>query len=218
MYLKKSRGESHLTQTYAATGGACAARLLYNTNAHLLDDLEPWATHDQIIDYTHPLDPWGSAMLGVDNGQVCFWGTPGLHAADAAHKYCSRVWGLTGPTLIAAQGGIFIPGGASSSDALNFKRCRYFTHDPEASLLALEQPGVVFANGTTDGGCRPVPVIPQGDTSSSGCPTGRWSADEVTLLVGLVVAIVLAVCCPVVCVCVYCYRRRKRKLKVVDHA
>jgi hypothetical protein len=49
MYLKKSRGESHLTQTYAATGGACAARLLYNTNAHLLDDLEPWATHDQII-------------------------------------------------------------------------------------------------------------------------------------------------------------------------
>ena len=47
--------------------------------------------------------------------------------------------------------------------------------------------GVVNEDGSTDGGCRDVPIITTGDTSSEVCPTGKWGGDEklaVTLLVG----------------------------------
>ena len=70
-------------------------------------------SEDQITDYTHPIDPWGSATLGVDNGKVCFWGATDLALANSsAREYCGRVYGYTGPTLIAAQAGVFLPGGA----------------------------------------------------------------------------------------------------------
>ena len=178
-----------------------AARLAVNTNANILDDVDPTTEHPQITDYTHPIDPWGSAMLGVDNGKVCFWGATDLSFANSsAREYCGRVYGYTGPTLIAAQAGVFLPGGAdenagldarrrrirmpqttrpASTDSVHphasvhqhalclarravacrppasrhsiaapvphpqFRRCRYFTHDAEATLLALEKPGPI---------------------------------------------------------------------------
>ena len=193
-----------------------------NTDANILDDVDPTTEHPQITDYTHPIDPWGSATLGVDNGKVCFWGATDLADANSsAREYCGRVYGYTGPTLIAAQAGVFLPGGADKSAGLDarrrptcacprpslvqlahnpntnltvqphtlqctistlehalrlahiasqiattpasrhstatwlascthilyaccatqFRRCRYFTHDAEATLLALEKPG-----------------------------------------------------------------------------
>ena len=191
-----------------------------NTDANILDDVDPTTEHPQITDYTHPIDPWGSATLGVDNGKVCFWGATDLALANSsAREYCGRVYGYTGPTLIAAQAGVFLPGGADKSAGLDarrrptcacprpslvqlarnpnttlstrtlcsalsvhtractpprthslsnshnarqsplnrhaascthilyaccatqFRRCRYFTHDAEATLLALEKPG-----------------------------------------------------------------------------
>lgn len=128
MYLIKSRGATYTTQTYAAAGGACAARLMYNSNADILADVDPMVAHANIIDYTHPLDPWGNLMLGVDNGGgVCFWGNAGLQAGDSALEYCGRVYGYTGPTLIAAQGEHLLPGGADANVALDFKRYRYIT-------------------------------------------------------------------------------------------
>ena len=47
--------------------------------------------------------------------------------------------------------------------------------------------GVVNEDGSTDGGCRDVPIITTGATSSEGCPTGKWWGDEklaLALLVG----------------------------------
>ena len=212
MYLTKSRGASYTTQTYAATGGACAARLMYNSDADILADVDPTVAHASIVDYTHPLDPYGNTMLGVDNGSsVCFWGNAGLQVADSALEYCSRVYGYTGPTLLAAQGGVFLPGGADSDVALDFKRCRYFTHDAEATLLALQQPGVVLADGTTDGGCRATPVIAADDTSSTGCPTGEWSDDEKWLLIGLVIGLVTLGCCCCAALCYYIFKKMKKK-------
>eukprot|EP00964_Phaeocystis_antarctica_P050713 scaffold29523_cov69-Phaeocystis_antarctica.AAC.2 len=100
-----------------------AARLAVNTNANILDDVDPTTEHPQITDYTHPIDPWGSAMLGVDNGKVCFWGATDLAFANSsAREYCGRVYGYTGPTLIAAQAGVFLPGGADENAGLDARR------------------------------------------------------------------------------------------------
>ena len=100
-----------------------AARLAVNTNANILDDVDPATEHPQITDYTHPIDPWGSATLGVDNGKVCFWGATDLSFANSsAREYCGRVYGYTGPTLIAAQSGVFLPGGADENAGLDARR------------------------------------------------------------------------------------------------
>ena len=215
MYLTKSRGATFTTQTYAATGGACAARLMYNSDADILADVDPTVAHANIVDYTHPLDPWGNTVLGVDNGgSVCFWGNAGLQAADSALEYCSRVYGYTGPTLIAAQGGVYLPGGADSDVGLNFRRCRYFTHDAEATLLALQQSGVVDADGTTDGGCRATPLIAAADTSSTGCPTGEWSDDEEWLLIGLVVGLTTPGCCCCAALIYLIVKKMKKKKSI----
>ena len=100
-----------------------AASLAVNTNANILDDVDPATEHPQITDYTHPIDPWGSATLGVDNGKVCFWGATDLSFANSsAREYCGRVYGYTGPTLIAAQAGVFLPGGADNNAGLDARR------------------------------------------------------------------------------------------------
>ena len=35
------------------------SRLMWNSNGHLLADVDPWLEYPNIIEYTHPLDPWG---------------------------------------------------------------------------------------------------------------------------------------------------------------
>ena len=103
-----------------------------STDANILDDVDPTTEHPQITDYTHPIDPWGSATLGVDNGKVCFWGATDLALANSsAREYCGRVYGYTGPTLIAAQAGVFLPGGADESAGLDARR------RPRPSLVQL---------------------------------------------------------------------------------
>ena len=103
-----------------------------STDANILDDVDPTTEHPQITDYTHPIDPWGSATLGVDNGKVCFWGATDLADANSsAREYCGRVYGYTGPTLIAAQAGVFLPGGADESAGLDARR------RPRPSLVQL---------------------------------------------------------------------------------
>lgn len=220
MYVARSRGTKYTTITFASTGGACAARLMYNTDANILNDVDPSVQHSQITDYTHPLDPWGNAILGVDNGRVCLWGSTDLSFTNSsAREYCGRVYGYSGPTLIAAQGGAYFPGGADSTAGLDFRRCRYFTHDAEATLLALQQPGVVNSDGTTDGGCRDVPVIPTGDTSSEGCPTGSLSTDEKVFISAVVIAAVVSAiclcCCCMAAVYFFCVHK-KRQVKKTD--
>ncbi|KAL7568048.1 hypothetical protein ACA910_020768 [Epithemia clementina (nom. ined.)] len=69
--------ENHSTITFGASGSACLARQLwYQNNAALLTSVNPFLPQNQLTDYVHPLDPWGNALLGRDNGgHVCFWGS-----------------------------------------------------------------------------------------------------------------------------------------------
>ena len=126
-------------------------------DANLLADLDPFVAHNQITDYTHPLDPWGNSMLGVDSGgQQCFWGNTALQNNDAISRTCGRVYGYGGPELILDDQGV--PGFSVPDRAINFQACRYLTHDPDVGVRDLSQPGVVLADGTTDGGCHAVPA------------------------------------------------------------
>ena len=184
MYLYQTTGIAHPTVTFAATGSACAARLLFDTNADLLDDVDPFIKHDNMVEYVHPLDPWGNSMLGVDNGdQICFIGNKQLEAVEkdpsirdkyGAYSYCSMVYGWPGPSIIAAQAGV-----SSSSIAQelrkDFQRCRYFTHMAESILLRLDD--VLLEDGATDGGCHKLPTIPRNDPEQL-CPVGSISRAE----------------------------------------
>ena len=65
MYLQKEYGIQVPTVSFAATGAACMARQLFDTSGNLLQDVNPFAAHDQIVEYVRPLDPWGNSMLGL---------------------------------------------------------------------------------------------------------------------------------------------------------
>ncbi|KAG7362771.1 hypothetical protein IV203_026131 [Nitzschia inconspicua] len=192
MYLYKTTGISHPTVTFAATGGACASRLLFYSNADLLNDVDPFVRHENMVEYVHPLDPWGNSMLGMDNGdQVCHWGKLDAQAAensgrsvqlgvnDGAYYYCSKVYGWPWPYIIAAQSGLSRDNELRS----DFQRCRYFTHMAESILFGLERN--LLEDGTTDGGCYKLPEITQTDPDQR-CPTGRLSRDEDHAVEGLV--------------------------------
>jgi len=74
--------------------------------------------------------------------------------------------------------------------------------------------GVVNEDGTTDGGCRDVPIIAADDTGSEGCPTGKWAQDEklaLALLVSIVVVGVLLLCCCAAGLVAYFCKHKKHK-------
>lgn len=223
MYLRKKTGISHPAITFAATGSSCAARMLYNSENGILDDVDPFVPHPDMTDYVHPLDPWGHTMLGLDNGgKVCFWGTSALkraeeegpEATDGAYKYCSRVYGYSAPAIILARVGMSLPlGGGNVHDAerLNkdFRRCRYFTHMAETTLLTLQADGILDDNGIPDGGCRDLPTVPKDDPAGL-CPTGFMASDEKEVAVGAAIVVVIALILFVsglCCCCGACQRR-----------
>lgn len=76
-------------------------------------------------------------------------------------------------------------------------------------------------DGTTDGGCRDVPIIAADDTSGEGCPTGQWSDDEklaLGLLVGSIVGGVVLLCCCVVCLVIFFCKKKKKKMQPYTQA
>jgi hypothetical protein len=194
MYLRKSRGWSVETVSMSATGAKCMASLVMNDDANYLDDVEPDIDHPQITDYAHVFDPWGN-MLGEDaGGWQCNYGSTDL-LESRAYKYCERIFGLAGPTLIAADGGVLIPGGADDTSSLDFRLCRLFTHIIETVVTDLERPGVILADGNTDIGC----VKQFERTNLPTCPVGTPDVDVVALGIGAVVGITLVVCCGSFC-------------------
>ena len=91
---------------------------------------------------------------------------------DGAYSYCSKIYGYSGPTLIAANAGV--PGTDPILEE-NFKRCRYFTHMAEAIMMGLEQ--TLEDDGGTDGGCHELPIIYKEDHQGQ-CPVGRLTEGE----------------------------------------
>lgn len=203
MYLQHTYGAKVPTVSFAATGAACMARRLFDTSANMLQDVNPFVEHDQIVEYVHPLDPWGNAMLGEDaGGQVCYFDDDAYDEADRAIQYCSKVYEWPGPMLVANE--------HSPTPNLelkqNFQRCRYFTHDAKAMFFALYE--TLNPNGTTTHrGCSTVEAIPENDPNGV-CPTGKLSLSEEEDIFGLIVALAIVFVLLPLCVCFWCCKRR----------
>lgn len=159
MYLDKKYGKKFQTVTFAAVGGQCWSRDLYGTDGNMLDDVDPYKTHSQVTDYVHPLDIYGH--IDYDVGRMCSFKTTDI-AVSRAKKYCEKIWGYKA-TRIHSSGGV--PG--TEDLALDFSRCKYFTHSWESAIHYLSDDSVLLADGTTDGGCQTQTTIPDGDTR---CP------------------------------------------------
>jgi len=191
MYLQKEYGVQIPSISFAATGAACMARLLFDTGANLLNDVDPFSGHDQIFEYVHALDPWGNSMLGEDSGgKICYIGhkrivtltneSVGGNTIDSAQQYCSHVYGWPGPILLANEHSPV----AADELKRNFQRCRYFTHNAVAMFLALsdsllENGATATVNTTTRtvGGCHDAKIIPKEDPEAV-CPTGQLTIQE----------------------------------------
>lgn len=212
MYLHHTTGVEVPTLTFAATGSACVARRLFYKNSNLLEDVNPYEQHSShLTDIVHPLDPWGNSMLGMDNGQVCYWGATTTSRddtssiADRAQDYCARIYGWKGPTLVAAQEGAPFSGAGSSAEELahDFQRCRYFTHSAEGMLLGLYEKEEML-DGSSN--CHEVPAIPEDDPEGL-CPSGSIPKDEKEAVVVSVVALLVAL--GLLCFGFRCIRSRK---------
>lgn len=200
MYIKKKHSEDHRVVTFAAVGASCFPRLLYS-GANLLADVDPTLQYPLFTDYANPLDPWGS-HLGPDVGRTCFYGTTSV-LTTRAYKYCSKVFGYSGPNLIYAD--------TEATDAVkstkfkevqrNFKQCRYYTHLAESVLFFLSKTGALKADGTTDGGCVANAPIPTADPQGK-CPTGEIPNDEKWAGIGVAIFIVI-ICCVLLVIAIH---------------
>ena len=131
-------------------------------------------------------------MLGEDvGGTTCFYGKSKLtNTSWGARKYCERVYGYSGPVLIAANGNTYMPWASNTEFGLDFKRCRYFTHD--AMAMAMEIEDELNDDGTTKDGCVDITPITQADpdrsarrgggTGTSWAPPPRGAAAGLLLL------------------------------------
>lgn len=167
MYMKKKYNLDIPTVTFAATGAQCIARE-FHSDADLLYDVDPYVNHPQITEYTHLLDPWG-AGLGYENGNVCSYGKTDIENSEAK-KQCEKIWGTPGIKLWFNEGADVI--GWKENNAqnrelwLNFANCRYRTHQIETMIIELQKPGVLDANGVTDGGCALAKVADEKDSQN----------------------------------------------------
>eukprot|EP00980_Cylindrotheca_fusiformis_P024915 scaffold12720_cov152-Cylindrotheca_fusiformis.AAC.4 len=216
MYLQHTYGDDIQVPTvsFAATGAACMARRLFHTSGNLLQDVNPFVPHNQIVEYVHPLDPWGNAMLGQDaGGQVCYFGLVVGNKEedkddemnhDPALEYCSKIYGWPGPILVANE---HRP--VPNVDLVhNFQRCRYFTHDSKAMFLALSL--TLNDNGTTTNrGCEPLEPIPKNDPNNT-CPTGNLSLEEKEYMIGFLAILIIGLVLLPLCLCCWCCKRRNR--------
>lgn len=218
MYLHQSTGVEVPTLTFAATGSACVARRLFHKNSNLLEDVDPYVQHSShLTDIVHPLDPWGNSMLGMDNGQVCHWGTTRTSSDDEsigakAQEYCARIYGYKGPTLVAAQEGAPFSGAGSAGEELahDFQRCRYFTHSAEGMLLGLYEEEILDETSN----CHEVPAIPENDPEGL-CPSGSIPKDEKEAVAAIVVSLMVAL--GLLCFGLRCIRNRN-SIENEEHA
>jgi hypothetical protein len=170
MYFEKSFHEVYDTVTFGATGGLCFSRDLDGSDGHLLDDVDPYVMHEQIIDYVHPLDPWGN--IDYDAGQVCWLGDTDLQASVEA-EYCKEIYGLSAVNVVFSAG-VSAYGLFKETDKLK-DRCLYQTHSWMALHKFLSDNDILNTDGTTTRGCTMRDPIPKGDDRF--CPSNDKNAD-----------------------------------------
>lgn len=181
MYLQKRYGKTINGVTFSATGAGCFPQLLWS-GKNYLDDVDPLVVHEQLTDYSHPLDPWGTG-LGEDVGKECLYVTSPKLEETAGYRWCSKIWGYTGPALIWANAGF------SDADIKNnFKICRYFTHFMPSVYADVSANGVFGDDGTPlQGTCFPAKIPTK-------CPTGDADGWFWAIIVVVVLAITVPIC------------------------
>lgn len=150
MYTQKVHNERWPVITMSAIGTYCFVRNLFGPGKdNFLADMDPDDDFENVFDYDHVLDPWGT--LGPDIGESCPLGVAGLQQTPA-YKYCSRIYGYEASILFVADQ-LF-----SDSDlAKAYAICRYFTHETDAVMKELWKPGALLENGepSSGPGCKP---------------------------------------------------------------
>lgn len=213
MYLHHQTNIKHPTVTFAATGSECAAQMLFAKRANILDDVDVFVAHEHMQEYVHPLDPWGNSMLGVDvsGGQTCFWGkvksspkgdTHLTNIETTADRYCSHVYGYSGPVLIAAEADM-LARDVDHELKHQFRRCRYYTHAMESILINLGDE--LLDDGTTLSGCSADLDL---SYDPGQCPVGKITFEEESIALALVFGISISILGLCICVCLF-YRRRR---------
>ena len=151
MYLEKKYQETPPVVSFAAVGPACFSRNLDGRGrTDMLDDVDPTKFYDDVTDYQHFFDPWGSS-LGPDVGTTCHFGKPNNDVEELkktrAYKYCQKIQGTKGPILFEAL--------ATGVQPLknDFATCRFFTHTQISIINYLGNDNDLLLDGTTAGGC-----------------------------------------------------------------
>jgi hypothetical protein len=191
MYLQKRHNEKPPVVTFGAVGPACFPRKLDGPGrTDLLDDLDPTMFYEDVTDYQHFLDPWGSA-LGQDVGTSCNVGKANnsveVFKKTNAYKYCKEVIGYTGPKLIV---GIYVNKKQPLKDY--FSMCKFLTHTQVAIMMSLGD-DMLNEDGTT-AFCKKYEPDKLVCPAQSEFIAGMLVATFILIMV-LVFLIVLLICC-----------------------
>ena len=198
MYLQKKHNMRPPVVTFGAVGPACFSRKLDGPGrTNMLDDVDPTVFYEDMTDYQHFLDPWGSA-LGQDVGTSCHLGKSNnsveLFKKTNAYKYCKEIIGYSGAKLIV---GIYVDKKEPMKDY--FSMCKFLTHTQVAIMMSLGD-DILNEDGTTA-------FCSKYEPNNLTCPT--QSEFIAGLLVGTFVLVMLLVC--LVIVCISCLLSKKLK-------
>eukprot|EP00756_Hemistasia_phaeocysticola_P007050 Hpha_TRINITY_DN14106_c0_g1::TRINITY_DN14106_c0_g1_i1::g.10554::m.10554 len=154
MWQKKTHNRRVAGVTFASAGaGACTPRGMALTGTSLLSEMDPTVHHEQLVDYVHPLDPWGN-NLEEKVGTTRFISAKG-DKTDSGYLRCLPLYGKN------PLGEILL-----SSTVLN--TCLKETHNINYMIVRLSTAGIVYSNGTTIGGQTYKSTLP-----NSLCPSGK---------------------------------------------
>eukprot|EP00746_Dinoflagellata_sp_MGD_P042725 gnl/MRDRNA2_/MRDRNA2_20354_c0_seq1.p1 gnl/MRDRNA2_/MRDRNA2_20354_c0~~gnl/MRDRNA2_/MRDRNA2_20354_c0_seq1.p1 ORF type:complete len:579 (-),score=86.33 gnl/MRDRNA2_/MRDRNA2_20354_c0_seq1:17-1753(-) len=215
MWLSKVDGKKYKTYSLAGTGTQCATRkfsMLQTSEKGLLDYLDPFVHHPQIITYQHPFDMY--SHMDFQNGVVCSYGNSLLEKNSLLYKTFEKLVGYSGPQMFS------LPGAKVANEAMV---SRYWTHSLPYMLYVMKDPAILFDDGTTDGGCAQATILPK---DSSECASGEDTlCDAVTAaavvaagglalgIIILIVALIAGCCCGVGCCAKYRMNRSKDKIR-----
>lgn len=210
MWLSKIEGKQYKTYSLAGTGTQCATRkfsMLHTSENGLLDYVDPFVYHPQIVTYQHPFDMY--SHMDFQNGMVCSYGNSLVDKSSMFVKTFEKIVGYSGPQMFG------VPGAKVAEEAMV---SRYWSHSLHFMLYAMKDPNILLDDGTTDGGCAPASILPK---DSSECASGEdFACDAATVAVVVVAAglalgiIILIILLSLGCYCgVGCFARCHWKKK-----